>query len=78
MGHYLGLLCNIKVTVEGALRIVDEELIVIVQSRILPCVEVEADQGDIRVRPISLVELLTRGAIRGKERQNPGDDDCLH
>ena len=78
MGHYLGLLCNIKVTVEDALRIVDEELIVIVQSRILPCVEVEADQGDIRVRPISLVELLTRGAIRGKERQNPGDDDCLH
>ena len=78
MCHYLGLLCNIKVTVEDALGIVDEELIVIIESRILPRVEVEADQGDIRVRPVSLVELFTPGAVRGKERQNPDNNDCLH
>ena len=78
MCHYLGLLCNVKVTVQDALGIVDEELIVIVESRILPRVEVEADQGDIRVRPISLVELFTRGAVRGKECQNSNKDYCLH
>ena len=78
MCHYLGLLCNIKVTVQDALGIVDEELIVIIESRILPRVEIETDQGDIRVRPVSLVELFTRGAVRGKECQNPCEDDGVH
>ena len=36
MGHDLGLLADVKVTVEDALGIVDKELIVVIQTGVLP------------------------------------------
>ena len=77
MGHNLGLLRDVKVTVENALGIVDIEFVVLLQSRVLPGVEVEADHGDVSVRPIGL-KAFTRCSI-GQECQNPNYRDCpLH